>query len=81
MPHSYRTMGLFTKEESMNIFIPSNEESDSLINKGFVFQPFVIEAYQCHFSEILPSEKTQNLFSKKVNIGTVTTKKGKTLVE
>lgn len=65
----------------MKIFIPINETNGSLINKGFTFQPLIIEAYQCHFVELWASEKTQNLFSKKVNIGTVTTKKGKTLVE
>lgn len=65
----------------MKIFIPINETNGSLINKGFTLKPLIIEAYQCHFGELWPSEKTQNLFSKKVNIGTVTTKKGKTLVE
>jgi len=65
----------------MNIFIPINETNESLLNKGFTIQPLIIEAYQCHFDELWLSEKTQNLFSKKVNIGTVTTKKGRTLVE
>ena len=65
----------------MKIFIPINETNSSLINNGYTIQPLIIEAYLCHVDEIWLSEKTQNLFSKKVNIGTITTKKGKTLVE
>jgi hypothetical protein len=65
----------------MKIFIPINETNTFLINEGFTFNPLIIEAYRFHVDESLGSEKTQNLFNKKVKIGTVITRNGKTLVE
>lgn len=62
---------------TMNVFIPTNEANEKLANLGYSFKPFIIEAYQYHL-DLSTSENTQNLFSRKVNIGTVMTNKGKT---
>lgn len=61
----------------MQIFIPSSEPNERLINKGYCFGPFLIEAYQYHL-DVPVLEKTQNLLSKKVITGTKTTKRGNT---
>ena len=61
----------------MQLFIPANEPNEKLIAKGFSFKPLIIDAYQYHL-RFSTEEKTQNLFSKKVNAGTVTIKSGKT---
>ena len=65
----------------MIIFIPTTDSNEKLIAKGFCLKPFVIEAYQYHLDVSLISEKTQNLFNKKVKTGTVTTNRGKTREE
>ena len=67
----------------MKIFIPSNEINEELMSQGFSFQPLIINAYCYHLSESSEAEleKTQNLFSKKVNMGTTMTNIGNTRVE
>ena len=62
----------------MKIFIPTNEMNERWLNNGFSFKPFIIEAYDCHLSDLELSEKTQNLFNKKVNTGTTIINKGNT---
>jgi hypothetical protein len=62
------------------IFIPTNEMDKNYLKKGFGFKPLVIEAYKYHLG-LSTTEKTQNLLSKKVKTGTVTTNKGSTCVE
>ena len=62
----------------MRIFIPTNELNEKILNQGFSFKPFNIESYLYHFSS---DEKTQNLFNKKVNMGTEATNNGKTCKE
>jgi hypothetical protein len=58
----------------MKLFIPCNDQNNSLINQGFEIKPLVIEAYKYH----LTSEKTQNFDIKKVITGTDNTNKGRT---
>ena len=60
----------------MLVFIPTNEINNYYIQEGFSFKPLIIEAYQYHLEDSSSSEKTQNLLSKNVNTGTVTTNKG-----
>lgn len=63
----------------MLIFIPTNDMNAVYLQAGFSFKPLVIEAYQYHLGLAPTSaalEKTQNLFSKKVNTGTVATNNG-----
>lgn len=62
----------------MQIFIPTNDLHSKYLHQGFSFKPLVIEAYQYHLDVSLTSEKTQNLLSKNVKTGTVTTNRGKT---
>ncbi|HOP21433.1 MAG TPA: hypothetical protein PK055_00450 [Gammaproteobacteria bacterium] len=64
----------------MKLFIPTNEINNDWVDKGFSFKPLIIEAYQFHISSSI-GEKTQNLLSKKVKTGTITTNIGKTLEE
>lgn len=65
----------------MLIFIPTNEVNNTYIKRGFSFKPLIIEAYQYHLGVSSRAEKTQNLLSKNVNTGTVTTNKGNTCLE
>ena len=62
----------------MLIFIPTNETNNDFVQNGFSFKPLIIEAYQYHLDVSSSSENTQNLFSKKVKTGTVTTNNGRT---
>lgn len=63
---------------NMKIFIPTNEINEQALEQGYCFRPFDINAYSYHLSI---DENTQNLFNKKVMIGTDITSKGKTCVE
>ena len=63
----------------MKVFIPTNDGNEGLEKKGFILKPLIIEAYMYHLYSF-GEEKTQNLFSKKVNTGTEITNKGKTRV-
>ncbi len=58
----------------MKLFIPCNDNNNSLIEHGFEIKPLIIEAYKYHFT----SEKTQNLDIKNVIIGTDKINKGNT---
>ena len=60
----------------MKVFIPINEQNESLFDQCFEIKPLVIEAYKYH----LASENTQNLDIKKVTIGTETNNRGNTKV-
>lgn len=67
------------KRNGMKVFIPTNDSNEGLIKKGYTLKPLIIEAYMYHLYSF-GEEKTQNLFNKKVNTGTVMTSKGKTRV-
>lgn len=60
----------------MKIFIVTDEPNTNLIEKGYDFIPFDINAYKFHLFTSKP-EKTQNRLIKKVTIGTESINKGK----
>ncbi len=68
-----------SKRYEMKVFIPTNDGESDLIKEGFILKPLIIEAYRYHLN-LSTEEKTQNLFNKKVKIGTATISKGNTRV-